>query len=151
MFDDRFVDNTWACEALMSLPQPAHILIWCALPGCYCYCCCCAGAASNHGIAEQPQLTQQIVDSSISRDSDSGSTDAPTSKPAASVLKQLVLATPKQSSYSLYGSHAVDATEFTAQQLQEWPVQDCKDYVVGDVCLWIKPALSCSSRYAATQ
>jgi hypothetical protein len=71
------------------------------------------------------------VDSSISQDSDTGSADAPTSKPAGSVLKQLVLATPKQSSYSLYGSHAADGTVFTAQQLQEWPVQDCKDYVVG--------------------
>jgi hypothetical protein len=90
-------------------------------------------AASNHGAAEQPQLTQQIVDSSISKDSDSGSADAPTSKPAASVLKQLVLATPKESSYSLYGSHAADGTVFTLQQLQEWPVQDCKDYVVGGV------------------
>jgi hypothetical protein len=86
--------------------------------------------AGSNGGAEQPQLTQHLVDSSISQDSDTGSADAPTSKPAGSVLKQLVLATPKQSSYSLYGSHAADGTTFTAQQLQEWPVQDCKDYMV---------------------
>jgi hypothetical protein len=88
-------------------------------------------AAGTLGGAEQPQLTQHLVDSSISQDSDTGSADAPISKPAASVLKQLVLATPTQSSYCLYGSHAADGNAFTAQQLQEWPVQDCKDYVVG--------------------
>lgn len=87
-------------------------------------------AAGSHRAAEQPQLTQQIVDSSISKDSDSTTADAPTSKSAGSVLKQLVLATPKESRYSLYGSHAADGTVFTAQQLQEWPVQGCKDYVV---------------------
>ncbi|WIA18309.1 hypothetical protein OEZ85_009774 [Tetradesmus obliquus] len=85
--------------------------------------------AGSHRAAEQPQLTQQIVDSSISKDSDSTTADAPTSKSAGSVLKQLVLATPKESRYSLYGSHAADGTVFTAQQLQEWPVQGCKDYV----------------------
>jgi 2-keto-4-pentenoate hydratase/2-oxohepta-3-ene-1,7-dioic acid hydratase in catechol pathway len=87
------------------------------------------------------------VDSSISHDSDSVTADAPTSKAAGSVLKQLVLATATQSSYSLYGSHEADGAAFTAQQLQEWPVQDCKDYVVR----WVLACLDTSRRQQQQQ
>lgn len=82
----------------------------------------------------QPDLNQQLIENSgtgVSGGSSHSSTaGAAGGLTATAVLKQPVFGTPKLSEHKLYGSHDSAGSGISSQALQEWPVKDCRDYVV---------------------